>query len=323
MEYADSGDLLQRIQSCVKRKTKFIEKTIWAIFIQITKGLQSLHDLDVLHRDIKSANVFMNKDGSVKLGDLNISKVTKDGFLKTQTGTPFYASPEVWKDQKYNKKSDIWSLGCVLYEMCTLKPPFNGRDSDDLFLNIIAGRLDPIPRQYSKDLVTIIRALLKVNPADRPNCHEILEMECVLKNYEDFSPKIRFYNLLEPIKLPKELVLLSSCLPRPSYADSSSVFYNMTHRNHSKKLENTCGDYKNSNNDNRNINGQIKLPTLKSQQQLIVRNKIIHKYIENPSEIIKKLQNQCINANTSLASGQLLKPYCVTQKKSPFHNSPH
>jgi NIMA (never in mitosis gene a)-related kinase len=67
---------------------------------------------------MKSANVFLNKDGNFKLGDLNVSKVAQEGMLSTQTGTPYYASPEVWKDKPYDEKSDIWSLGCVLYEMC-------------------------------------------------------------------------------------------------------------------------------------------------------------------------------------------------------------
>lgn len=73
---------------------------------------------------IQSANVFLNKDGKAKLGDMNVSKIAKNGLLYTQTGTPYYASPQVWKDKPYDSKSDIWSLGCVIYEMCTLKPPF-------------------------------------------------------------------------------------------------------------------------------------------------------------------------------------------------------
>ena len=77
-----------------------------------------------MHRDIKCANLFLTKDGMVKMGDLNVSKVAKKGLLQTQTGTPYYASPEVWKDKPYDNKSDIWSLGCVLYEMITLLPPF-------------------------------------------------------------------------------------------------------------------------------------------------------------------------------------------------------
>jgi NIMA (never in mitosis gene a)-related kinase len=86
--------------------------------------LKILHEKKIFHRDLKSANVFMNSDGTSKLGDLNVSKVAKKGLLYTQTGTPYYASPEVWKDSPYDSKSDIWSLGCVIYEMTTLKPPF-------------------------------------------------------------------------------------------------------------------------------------------------------------------------------------------------------
>jgi len=124
MEVADNGDLLQRIEKHKKQRTKFQEKEIWHYFVQIVRGLKGLHDLQIVHRDIKCANLFLTKDGMVKMGDLNVSKVAKKGLLQTQTGTPYYASPEVWKDKPYDNKSDIWSLGCVLYEMITLLPPF-------------------------------------------------------------------------------------------------------------------------------------------------------------------------------------------------------
>ena len=99
----------------------------------MTRGLKALHDRNILHRDLKSANVFIQLDGLTKLGDLNVSKIAQDGLLHTQTGTPYYASPEVWKDQPYDYKSDIWSLGCVLYEMTTLNPPFRASSMDKLF----------------------------------------------------------------------------------------------------------------------------------------------------------------------------------------------
>jgi NIMA (never in mitosis gene a)-related kinase 1/4/5 len=125
-----------------------------------------MHELRVMHRDIKSANIFLfnnssedgnevESDGRInkrrrngemavgenskqsgflfqsKLGDMNVSKVTSNhGLNYTQTGTPYYASPEVWKDEPYSFKSDVWSLGCVIYEMLALKPPFNGKDMD-------------------------------------------------------------------------------------------------------------------------------------------------------------------------------------------------
>ena len=102
----------------------WVEKEIWKCLIEMSVALKLLHERKIFHRDLKSANVFMNRDGSAKLGDLNVSKVAKKGLLYTQTGTPYYASPEVWKDEPYDIKSDVWSLGCVIYEMVTLKPPF-------------------------------------------------------------------------------------------------------------------------------------------------------------------------------------------------------
>ena len=92
MEYADDGDLLAKIKEHSESSTRFLEEEIWSIFIQITQGLKVLHDLKILHRDIKSANVFLTKSGFAKLGDLNVSKLVKS-MSQTQTGTPYYASP--------------------------------------------------------------------------------------------------------------------------------------------------------------------------------------------------------------------------------------
>jgi NIMA (never in mitosis gene a)-related kinase len=101
---------------------------------------------------------------------LNVSKVAKKGLLYTQTGTPYYASPEVWKDQPYDLKSDIWSLGCVLYEMCALVPPFRADDMNGLFKRVLKGSYPPIPSHYSMDMRQLIKTLLQVQPQARPNC---------------------------------------------------------------------------------------------------------------------------------------------------------
>lgn len=96
-----------------------------------------LHDLNVVHRDLKGANILLNQSKTIaKVADMNVSKVAKNKYLYTQTGTPYYASPEVWRDEPYDKKSDIWSLGCLIYEVCALKPPFGGKDMEDLFSNV-------------------------------------------------------------------------------------------------------------------------------------------------------------------------------------------
>ncbi len=93
MEFADNGDLFQKICQHQNKGTYMNEKEIWSIFIQVLLGLKALHEWKIMHRDLKSANVFLYKNSAAKLGDLNVSKVTKEGLSYTQTGTPYYASP--------------------------------------------------------------------------------------------------------------------------------------------------------------------------------------------------------------------------------------
>ena len=132
MEFADGGDLYQRILSHQKKGVYMSESFIWKLLIGITKGLKALHDLNILHRDLKCANVFLTNSGEIKLGDMNVSKVSKDCIMHTQTGTPYYASPEIWKDIPYDIKSDMWSLGCMLASILFRKEPFfNGSDNFD------------------------------------------------------------------------------------------------------------------------------------------------------------------------------------------------
>lgn len=83
MEFADGGDLLGKISDLKKKGSRFEEKEVWQYFVQIARGLKALHDLKICHRDIKCANVFLTKDGIIKLGDLNVSKVAKKGMLHT------------------------------------------------------------------------------------------------------------------------------------------------------------------------------------------------------------------------------------------------
>ena len=162
MEFANNGDLFQKITRHQKEQTYLREEDIWRIFIQIVKGLKALHDTNIFHRDLKSANVFLNKDGTAKLGDMNVSKVAKRGLLYTQTGTPYYASPEVWRDQPYDMKSDIWSLGCVLYESITLRPPFRADDMAGLYRKVLKGVYSRIPDHFSNDLAEVTKSLVQV-----------------------------------------------------------------------------------------------------------------------------------------------------------------
>lgn len=222
MEYADGGDLLHKINTHKKNSSYPSEREIWQIFIQIVRGLKALHDLDILHRDLKCANIFLFNDGVVKLGDMNVSKVAKRGLVYTQTGTPYYASPEVWRDLPYDLKSDIWSLGCVMYETITLNPPFRAQDMQGLYKKVIRGVYPPLPSQYSPDLNNLIRTLLQVNPAMRPTCDKLLDMPLVQRNTVQNQDSIEGEsNLLGTIKIPRQITNLASQLPAPSYGRTS------------------------------------------------------------------------------------------------------
>ena len=222
MEFADRGDLYQKIVAHKKSAKFFEESDIWRIFIQLVKGLKALHDLKILHRDMKSANVFLFSNGCAKLGDLNVSKVARRGLGYTQTGTPYYASPEVWKDKPYDHKSDVWSLGCVLYEMITLRPPFRAKDMEGLFNKVCKGQFSRIPDRFSDDLFKIVQYLLQVNSIQRPSCEQILQHPIVLKRIEYFKSfgseeENEDKCLLKTIHMPKNLLFLSDKLPKPNY----------------------------------------------------------------------------------------------------------
>ena len=187
MEYADEGDLFQKITLCKKLHTNFEENDAWKIFIQITKGLHDLHQYNILHRDLKSANVFLFHDGTAKLGDLNVSKIAARGLGCTQTGTPYYASPEVWKDNPYNLKSDIWSLGCLCYEILMLKTPFRAETMEGLFRKVMKGKYPEISKKYSNKFDYVISWMLQLKPEERPTTEDILKLPEIVDKIEELK----------------------------------------------------------------------------------------------------------------------------------------
>jgi NIMA (never in mitosis gene a)-related kinase 1/4/5 len=129
---------------------------------ELLNACKKLHEKNIVHRDIKAANIFFAND-IAKLGDLNVSKVADNGYCETHTGTPYYTSPEIWNGTQYTSKCDIWSLGCLVYEMCTLSPPFKATDFPSLFRKVIVGEYEQIPKNYSQELKDFIRECLTVD----------------------------------------------------------------------------------------------------------------------------------------------------------------
>lgn len=152
---------------------------------------------------------------------MNVSKVAKLGLVYTQTGTPYYASPEVWRDQPYDLKSDIWSLGCVIYEAAALQPPFRASDMNALYRKVMRGDYPPLPVIYSPDLTTLIRSMLQVSSALRPTCNQLLALPVVEKHVNTEVSVYESPDLLGTIKIPRNLTSLSERLPAPAYEKQS------------------------------------------------------------------------------------------------------
>ncbi|CAI8047942.1 Serine/threonine-protein kinase Nek2 [Geodia barretti] len=130
----------------------------------------------VLHRDLKPANVFLDSRGNVKLGDFGLARILHHNFSLAQTfiGTPYYMSPEVFSEKAYDEKSDLWSLGCLIHELCTLSPPFTARDQQALAAKVLQGKVRRIPHYYSANLQSIIDSLLATEPSRRPDIATLL-----------------------------------------------------------------------------------------------------------------------------------------------------
>ena len=188
MTYCDGGDLGNQIDQAKKRRRPFGEAKVLHWFVQMALGLHYMHASRVLHRDLKTQNIFLLGNGRLVLGDLGISKVLEGtlDFAQTCIGTPYYMSPEIFKNKPYNHKSDIWALGCVLYECATLNHAFDASSLNGLACKIVKGRYPPVPSRYSKHLSDLVGAMLATSPSQRPTLEAILRRPFVRKHVRGF-----------------------------------------------------------------------------------------------------------------------------------------
>uniref|UniRef100_A0A8C9T638 non-specific serine/threonine protein kinase n=1 Tax=Scleropages formosus TaxID=113540 RepID=A0A8C9T638_SCLFO len=195
MEYCSGGDLMKRIR--MQRGILFTERQIVDWFVQICLGLKHIHDRKVLHRDIKAQNIFLTGNGmKAKLGDFGIARMLNNTMemARTCVGTPYYLSPEICEGRPYNNKTDIWSLGCVLYELCTLKHPFEGSNLRQLVMKICRGHYHPVAAHYSYELRLLVTQLFKVSPRDRPSVNSMLGRPFLEKHIEKhLDAQVRFW----------------------------------------------------------------------------------------------------------------------------------
>lgn len=199
-DYAKHSDLHNYIKKYKNKNKKINERIIWTIFIKCCYGIDYLHQHNIIHRDLKPANILLNENSTISIADFGISKIVENKIKSfTMIGTPYYISPEMYNDKNYDKKIDIWSLGCILYEMMTFNVPFQANDILALKQKVINGIYykDNL-HYYSNELNYMVRFLLNVNPKQRPSIYQVLtchifkkmEHELNLSNSNDFNLKI-------------------------------------------------------------------------------------------------------------------------------------
>jgi len=178
MEYCAGGDLRAWLQAHSKHGDILMEGQILGLFIQMLHGLQYIHSQNVLHRDLKTSNMLLDRDYcTVKIGDFGIARVLEStsAVAVTMLGTPYYMSPEVCKGEPYREKSDVWSLGCVLYEMCMFRHAFQSQSLLGLVYCIVSERVEPLPAgRYSPAMSDLVMWMLAKAADERPSPEEVL-----------------------------------------------------------------------------------------------------------------------------------------------------
>ncbi|XP_072248299.1 serine/threonine-protein kinase Nek8 isoform X2 [Leuresthes tenuis] len=209
MEYAPGGTLADYIQ---KRCNSLLdEDTILHFFVQILLALYHVHNKLILHRDLKTQNILLDKHQMiVKIGDFGISKIlVSKSKAYTVVGTPCYISPELCEGKPYNQKSDIWALGCVLYELASLKRAFEAANLPALVLKIMSGTFAPISDRYSPELRQLILNMLNLDPSKRPQLNEIMALPICIR------PLLNLYTDIGNVKMRRIEKPLSTVQPGP------------------------------------------------------------------------------------------------------------
>ena len=177
MQYCDGGDLAGAIRERRRAGAPFPEAQVMDWFVQMVSAVSYLHGQGVLHRDLKTSNVFLTRGNVVKLGDFGIATVldSTTDLAETVVGTPYYMSPEACQNRPYGYKSDVWALGCIIYEMCALQPAFKAGNLLRVVVLIVKEEPPPLPPPYSAGLRGLVAALLAKEPEGRPFVEQILD----------------------------------------------------------------------------------------------------------------------------------------------------
>ncbi|XP_060594604.1 serine/threonine-protein kinase Nek4-like [Ruditapes philippinarum] len=174
-EFCPNGDLSDYINNQHGNPLEELRLIEW--FRQIASAIEYLHDRNIIHRDLKSQNIFLDANMNCKLGDFGIARVLDPviNMAQTQIGTPHYMSPEIFMGIGYNAKTDIWSLSILIYELATLEKPFDALFMPMLIFNITRGEKPTMPTQYRPEFTELLSRMMEKDPNDRPSAREIMQ----------------------------------------------------------------------------------------------------------------------------------------------------
>ena len=274
MEYCERGDLCTYMSKRKKNKKQnyfFSEDFIWKLFIQISIGLYHIHSKKILHRDIKTLNIFLTKELNGKIGDLGVAK-TLEGTDHAMTfiGTPYYVSPEMCQNKPYNEKSDIWALGCILYELITFCHPFTASNQAALFLKILYGNYVPLPERTSKDLVNMVKFILQKNYIKRPTMKEIITH----KTFVYHAKRLGLEKEINEVINSKKTIIINS-----TKYSINKVIFNLKKDKNQKETQNLKTENNNSS-------------KLFIKKDIIKRNEILKRDIRTDRKIEKNLKEK-------------------------------
>ncbi|XP_013063092.2 serine/threonine-protein kinase Nek10-like [Biomphalaria glabrata] len=190
MEYIEGAHLGEHFNSLKEKNERFQENRIRHILLQLILALRYLHkEKGIVHRDLTPSNIMLGENDKVTITDFGLAKQKRNDCSKMTSvvGTILYSCPEVVQNLAYGEKADIWALGCILYQMCVLEPPFNNTNMLVLVKKIVAAEFKPIPdKDYSSQLLQTIKSCLSVNPDERPDILELSsQLTDLLLSYMD------------------------------------------------------------------------------------------------------------------------------------------
>ncbi len=206
VEWAEKGDLKLLIKKGIEEDIYFKERQIWDYIHQIASALAHMHEKRIMHRDLKPANIFIDGQGALKVGDLGLSRQLSSQTFEafSRVGTPLYMSPEVLQGKGYDWKSDVWSLGCIAYELCMLRSPFRQDDKEnlslyDLFQRITKGQFPPLNDRYSSELKAVVTGMLKLDPDQRFDISQVCQLCQTFKQHIGNKPTVDIYLIMDDI----------------------------------------------------------------------------------------------------------------------------